>query len=103
MSILGTRPWLALELLRRGGHLIGNSNPITVVIMIEKESHLDWVSVSDRVLKLLKNLDCAYVVVEIGRGTINTAAEKDPSASTRIQSTSATLDKHSPTKLIQER
>lgn len=74
MSILRTRPWLALELLRRGEHLTSNSNPITVVITIETESDPDLVSVRDRIVKLLEDSDCA---LEIGRGTVNTGAEQD--------------------------
>lgn len=77
MSILRTRLWLALELLRRGEHLTGNSNPITVVITIEEESDLDLISVRDRIVKLLEGSDYAYVSVEIGQGTMNTGPEKN--------------------------
>lgn len=42
MSILRTRLWLALELLRRGEHLTGNSNPITVVITRLKRNQI-WI------------------------------------------------------------
>lgn len=77
MSILRTRLWLALELLRRGEHLTGNSNPIMVVITIEEESDLDLISVRDRIVKLLEGSDYAYVSVEIGQGTMNTGPEKN--------------------------
>lgn len=78
VSLLGTRPWLAIELLRRGQDLISNSNPITVVITIEEESDSDWSFVRDKVVKLLEDSDSAYVAVEIGWGNVNTDAEKDP-------------------------
>lgn len=76
MSILGTWPWRALELLRRGEYLIGDSNPITVVITIEEESDMDWIFVRDRIVKLLEDSECAYVAMEIGQGTVNIGAEK---------------------------
>lgn len=53
VSLLGTRPWLALELLRRGQHLTRSSNPITVVMTTEEESDSDWSFVRDEVVKLL--------------------------------------------------
>lgn len=78
MSILRTRLWLALELLRRGEHLTGNSNPITVVDhAIEEESDLDLISLRHRIVKLLEGSDCAYVSVEIGQGRMNTGPEKN--------------------------
>lgn len=75
VDILGTLPWLALELLRRGEHRTDNT--ITVVITIQEKSDLDWTSVRDRIVKLLEDSECAYVAVEIGRGTVNTGGEKD--------------------------
>ena len=78
MSILRTRLWLALELLRRGEHLTGNSNPITVVDhAIEEESDLDLISLRHRIVKLLEGSDCAYVSVEIGQGRMNIGPEKN--------------------------
>lgn len=71
MSILETRSWLALELLRRGKNLDSDSNSITVVITIEEESDLDWISVRDRIVKLLEDSECAHVAVEIERGTVD--------------------------------
>lgn len=71
VSILETRSWLALELLRRGKNLDSDSNSITVVITIEEESDLDWISVRDRIVKLLEDSECAHVAVEIGRGTVD--------------------------------
>lgn len=78
LSLLGTKPWLALELLRRGKDLTGNNNPITVVITIEEHSDSDWSLIRDKIVKLLEDSDCAYLAVEIGRGMVTTGAEKDP-------------------------
>lgn len=78
LSLLGTEPWLALELLRRGQDLTGNNNPITVVIMIEEHSDSDWSLIRYRIVKLLEDSDCAYLAVEIGRGIVTTDAKKDP-------------------------
>lgn len=41
VSLLGIRPWLALELLGRGQDFNSTGNPITVVIAIEEESESD--------------------------------------------------------------
>lgn len=41
LRLLGTKPWIALELLRRGQDLIGQNDPITVVITIEEHSNSD--------------------------------------------------------------
>lgn len=78
LSLLGTEPWLAVELLRRGQDLTDNNNPITVVITIEEQSDSDWSSIRDKVVRLLEDSECAYVAVEIGRGIVSTGAQKDP-------------------------
>lgn len=61
LSLLGTKPWLALELLRRGQDLSGQNNPITVVIKIEEHSNSDWSLVRDKIVKLLEDSDSAHL------------------------------------------
>lgn len=78
LSLLGTEPWLALELLRRGQDLTGNNNPITVVITIEEQSDSDWSLIRDKVVNLLEDSGYADVAVEIGRGIVTTGTKKDP-------------------------
>lgn len=77
IEILGSQPWLTLELLRRGKDLNHGNNPLTVVVTIEKTSESDWTPVRDKITKLLEEAGFEYIAVEIGRGVIFNGADKD--------------------------
>lgn len=78
IEILGSQPWLALELLRRGDDLLTHSNnPVTVVVTIEETSESGWTNVRDEIATLLEEAECGYIAVEIGRGVVFNGADKD--------------------------
>lgn len=78
IEILGSQPWLALELLRRGDDLLThNNNPVTVVVTIEETSESDWTNARDEIATLLEEAGFGYIAVEIGRGVISNGADKD--------------------------
>lgn len=77
IKILGSQPWLALELLRRGKGLTHGDNLVTVVVTIEEMSESDWTSVRDEIAKLLEEAGLGYLAVEIGRGVVFNGADKD--------------------------
>lgn len=78
IEILGSQPWLALELLRRGKDLLTHSNnPVTVVVTIKETSQPDWTNVRDEIAKLLEEAGFGYIAVEIGRGVVFNDANKN--------------------------
>lgn len=79
IEILGSQPWLALELRRLGDDVLTHSNnPATVVVTIEETSESDWTNVRDEIAKLLEEAWFGYITVEIGRGVVFNGADKDP-------------------------
>ena len=78
IETLGSQPWLALELLRRGTDLTPGNNPVMVVVTIEETSESDWTNVRDKIAKLLEESGFEYAAVEIGRGVTFKGFDKDP-------------------------
>ena len=54
IKILGSQPWMALELLRRGKDLTHSDNLVTVVVRTEEPSDSDWTNFRDEIAKLLE-------------------------------------------------
>lgn len=77
IEILGSRPWVALELLRRGKGATAEENTNTIVITIETSSQFDWTEVREQIVELLEADNFEDIAVEIGRGGIYRLAQKD--------------------------
>ena len=70
IEILGPRPWVTLELLRRGKGATAEENTNTIVITIETSSQSDWTEVREQMIELLDTNNFEDIAVEIGRGSI---------------------------------
>lgn len=78
IEILGPRPWVALELLRRGKGATAEENTNTIVITIETSSKSYWTEVREKMIELLEANNFEDIAVEIGRGSIYRSTQQDP-------------------------